>query len=554
MAVAGRLLKVGSMADSMTVYVPAMMLQKGIGLARLLLMVHLLSTVEYGLWAVGAFLFDVITPVITLGSNHGLTRYVSFYEARGRLRRFYRQIRLPILGICVVLTGVALANTHLLARYVVASRSDVSGIDAVRHVRVCLAALGNAFIMALYLNLMGFCNGLRTYRLIAVVELLFSVAFTIAAVIVILVHPTGTAVLLAHSAAVTIALVFGLVMLHLGLNRSWPDGERSPENTARPVPHGGADADEHAVADALPDVRTTPRRTAVPEGLGGTLSRILHYGFVALVSTVLWNLLGYVSYYLTHRRFGAQAGGTFQAYIRLLGQPVMALSNAAWAVVFTHVARDWEGYRGDDSAPPAQPAQPLQALQTAYKAVAMCLMTVGVLLYVSAGLWIRVMPAEMVSSGRALVPGLLMFFQSLAHLALLTMLAKLREKPAVIAIAAVAAAAANVALAMWWMPSAGPAGAANAAGVGMYVGGGIVAVAYFLTARLHIRLSTYIVLAAPALFLMPAWTAATVWAALLLISWQSSLLFDHGEKGILRRRAAGLLRRLIGREDHADRR
>ncbi|MGC9453666.1 MAG: lipopolysaccharide biosynthesis protein [Phycisphaerae bacterium] len=531
------------MTESMTVYVPAMILQKGIGLARLLLMVHLLSRVEYGLWAVGAFLFDVLAPVITLGSNHGLTRYVSFYEARGEVRRFYRRIRLPILAVCVVLAGVALANSDLLARHVVASRAEAENAEAVEYMQICLAAIANAFLIALYLNLLGFCYGLRTYRLVALLEILFNVAFTAAAVVVIVAAPTGTAVLWAHSGSVALSLVVGLLLLHAGMKR-FHTGTSEEAETSEPLFSAGAEADENAALDALPTFSTETHETVAPDRLGGTLLRILRYGFVALVSNVLWNLLGYVSYYLTHRRYGEEASGTFQAYMRLLGQPVMALSAAAWAVVFTHVVRLWEQHRSEDGEPAGEPSQPLQTLQTAYKAVAMCLMTVGVLLYATAGLWVHIMPGDTTTEGRTLVPGLLMFFQSLAHLALLTMLAKLRERPSVIALAAVVGASANVALALWWMPSAGPAGAATAAGVGMYLGGGAVAVCYFLVARLPILPGTYLVLAAPALYLLPAWSAAVVWAAMLLTALLSRLLFSREEKQRLSSAGKGLLRRL----------
>jgi O-antigen/teichoic acid export membrane protein len=540
-AVVSRLLKVGSMAESMTVYVPAMVLQKGVGLVRLLLLVHLLSRAEYGLWAVGAFLFDLATPVITLGSHHGLTRYVGFYEARGQVRAFYRRIRWPVLGVCVALGALAFAASGPLARHVVASRADAS--STARHLHVCWAALGNALVMALYLNLLSFLYGLRTYRLIAALEVLFSVGFTVLAVVVVMGRPTGLAVLLAHSAAVAAALVAGLVLLRMGLRRPMPAGAAG--EPLHVFAHPSADADESAAADALPAGGAARPVGEAPEGVGATFGRILRYGLVALVSNVLWNLLGYVSYYLTHRRFGGEAGGTFQAFMRLLGQPVMALSSAAWAVVFTHVVHRWEDDRQrGEQAPAGEPSQPVATLQTAYKAVALGLMTVGVLLYVTAPLWIRVMPAGMESAGRALVPGLLMFFQSLAHLALLTMLAKLRERPAVIAVAAVAGAAANVALALWWMPLRGPAGAALAAGVGMYLGGGAVAAGYFLLARVRMQISTLFVLTAPVLFLAPAWAAGPAWALVLLAAWFTRLLFADGERGRLRSAAKDIRARL----------
>ena len=51
MAILSRLLKVGSIAHSMSVYLPAMVLQKGLGLGRLILLTYLLKDKsEMGHW------------------------------------------------------------------------------------------------------------------------------------------------------------------------------------------------------------------------------------------------------------------------------------------------------------------------------------------------------------------------------------------------------------------------------------------------------------------------------------------------------------------------
>ena len=88
-----RLLTVHSIADSVGFYVPAKMLQKALGFVRLLLLTYLIGRTQCGLWGLGMMLFTVAAPLLAVGANHGLTRYVVLYEARGMLREFYRRMR-----------------------------------------------------------------------------------------------------------------------------------------------------------------------------------------------------------------------------------------------------------------------------------------------------------------------------------------------------------------------------------------------------------------------------------------------------------------------------
>ncbi|HUU59918.1 MAG TPA: oligosaccharide flippase family protein, partial [Phycisphaerae bacterium] len=107
-----RLLKVGSIAGSLGVYIPAVAAQKAMGLLRVLIFTYFLSKVEFGLWGLGMMIFNIAALVVTLGSNNGLVRYVSHYEARGRLQTFYRRARWVILGLGLILTGIGLLGSE----------------------------------------------------------------------------------------------------------------------------------------------------------------------------------------------------------------------------------------------------------------------------------------------------------------------------------------------------------------------------------------------------------------------------------------------------------
>ena len=67
-----RLLKVGRAADSLGVYVPALVFHKLLALGRVVLFVYLMDQVQIGLWGLGAMIFTIGSSAVTLGSHHGI--------------------------------------------------------------------------------------------------------------------------------------------------------------------------------------------------------------------------------------------------------------------------------------------------------------------------------------------------------------------------------------------------------------------------------------------------------------------------------------------------
>lgn len=526
MAALDRLLKVGSLAESVGVYALATGFQKAIGMGRLLLFVHMLAKqeVQYNLWAAGAMVFDLAAPLVCLGSSSGLGRYVSYYEARGQLVQFYRRVRWGVVFLSLTLTLVALLGSDWIRAAAIASREASSQVPWQQQMMVCWAALANVFVMALYLNMLSLLYGLRVYRLISTIEIFFSFAFTIIGLLALLHWPSGLTLLLAHFASLALTIVVGTTLVHRGLRTQWqgppPQGEPMPLAVETP-----SEADEIGPTVAVGESSLQP-------GATDGFAKVLQFGLVAMISNVVWTATGYISYRLTSYQ-DESAGAVFQSYLRL-DQQVVFLANAAWAVVFSHVARRWEN---------RQRASAMQTLETSYKAVAMATMTLSILLYATVPWWVHVLPAKF-HSGQVVVGGLLMFFQVLTHLSLMNIVAKLKERPIVMVLGALAGGTSNLLLALWWMPS-GPAqdvmkAAALAAGVGMYVGGGLVTVLYFWRARISIHPSTWFVFFLPAILLLPALVAAAVWAVVLAATLLSDWVFDQQQKRRLTSAVAGL--------------
>jgi O-antigen/teichoic acid export membrane protein len=508
------LLKVGSMAESMGVYVPAMILQKGLGLVRVLLFAYLMSRAEYGLWGVGLMIFLVASPVATLGANHGLIRYVSLYEARGHLAAFYRRVQGRCVITALAATAVGVASSKWITDLVIVSGTgSAAGTFTYNHqLYVCLAALANILAGALYHDMLSFMFGMRAYRLAATTELTFSVVFTILGVVGLALWPAALTLLVGHLLAQGTVLVVGVLMLQAALERA--EGYKPAERDWQPA-EANAAAGEAAIppSDGLGHIEG--------ENLDRAFGRLLRFGFVAMIGNILWLVAQHVSFYLTNRRCGKEEAAVFSAFLQL-SQAVLLVSNSAFAVVFAHVARHWEGFSRRAA---------MATLETSYKTITLAMMTLTILIHATSGLWVNVFRPEY-HVGLKLLGGLLMFFQAASNLSLLTAVARLRERPIMIALAALAGGAANVALALGWEGrfSYAPAGAAWAAGIGMMAGGLAVTLAYFLAAGVRVHLGTYVLMACPVLLLLPNWAMGAVWALVVVGSLTTPLLFNRQEK------------------------
>ncbi len=519
------------MTESLGVYIPATIFQRFVSLGRMLLFVYLLREAGYGLWGLGVVTFTMTSSLVTLGSHHGLVRYISFYEARGQLQEFYRRVRFLILALAVAITAVALLGSDLL---VLLTRSRVSQVEHHHQLHLCWAALTNAGLLGLYHNMLGFLVGMRRYRAVSALEVTFAACFTILGVGALTVTADPLWLMFAHFISVLIVFVAGMFLLQLALKSPEAITEASgsaarTKETLIPEP----DSDAVGIDSAMPlPVRKV--EAAEPIGLKGCFARVLRFGFVATIAAFLWQGAGYTSFLMTSRKYGEVKAGIFFAFLPM-GQAILALSNAVSAVIFAHVAKLWEtGER--------RPA--IFVLQTAYKALVLATMTLAVLLYVTSQWWVKIFPAGF-HNGLVLLGGLLLFFQASIHLSLLNILAWLHERPVIAVIAPLLSIAMIVPLAIRWMNRYGPEGAALASGVGMYAGMIVVSLGYFLIVRAKFQISTYLLMAAPAMLLLSKWTLGLVWIAVLIVTIFTTWLLDSRQKQILSSSGRRILKRFM---------
>jgi len=540
-----RLLKVGTVADSMGAYVPAMVVQKALGFLRILLFAHMMVRAQMGVWGLGIMILTIASSVMTLGSSNGLVRYVSFYEARGRLREFYRLTRRAVSVCGAMMLLVALLASPLAARLLAGYGARQADPAAESMLSIWMVAMANAFLLALHSNMIGFMVGMRAYRLASAVELLFTAVFTLFSVVALAAAPTGLTVMLAHLAALAASLAAGMRLLHAGVAHLAGDEQANLGAAAT----GAIALEPHVDGQEITHTADYPVliRQPAKEETGGIFWRIVRFGLVAMIGNFLWQAAQYVSFFITYRRDGQEGAGVFAVFLQL-SQPTLFLANAAWAVIFSHVAKYWESGLRRVS---------VMVLETAYKAIVIIMMALTVAVYVSAPLWGLLLPPQY-RVGLGLVGGLLAFSQVVINVAIMATLAKLREQPSVIAFAAVAGAVANVILAFTWRESGETAAesAAWAAGFGMFIGTGAVTLVYFLAAGIRPRVSTCFVFAAPAMLLatrwsdVSVWAVAALWAVVCVLAVFTPLLFDAREKQVAAasaKRILALARRALGR-------
>jgi O-antigen/teichoic acid export membrane protein len=523
------------------VYLPAMIFHKALGLVRLLLFTRLLGKVQNDLWSQGLMIFSVLAPLVCLGSNHGLTRYVSFYEARGRLGHFYRRARWAVLACCTLLSLAALAAGKPITRAVISVATGQSDTGFDQQLVLCWVTIANAMLLALYYNLLAFLSGMRLYRLISAIEITFGLLFAALGCAALAADASGLALLLAHLTSVGLALAAGTALLQVAVRRE--ETNTAHEKLGTDPSFGGRNWGLSLVSP-------------VPQARDGVLA-LLRFGFVALLAGELGVVAGQLSYFLVHKRLGHEAGGVFSVF-RQLAEPVAFLAAAAWTVIYGHAARRWEGGNGSTSSPsngPAGSPSPAQSndriaatanLQAAYKAVALGTMTLTVLLQATAPLWLRMLDPRW-RDGAALLPGMLLFYQMVGNLGLVSMGAWLIERPVLAMLPPAVGLAANWLLAQWWMPQYGATGAAWAAGAGMAVGGGLSGALCLLLSRMRLAGGTYLVLLSPALLplvLVSGWAPLAAWGAVLAAALGTGWIFDRGQKAYLwsaaRRAMAGM--------------
>ena len=500
------------MSGALGVYVSASVAVKAVGFLRTLAFVHLLAEAprEYNVWTIGLLVFTLAGTALCLGANQALTRYVSVVQARGELAVFLRRVAGPLAAVPVVLAVPVWLAAGEIASWLTSAGSAVTSAD----VRVVRLAVLNGVLLAMYLQVMGVLYGLRTYRLASVVELSGTVLFTVVAVVWLATTRRGEDLLWGHLACLAVSVAAGAWLT----SRAARGEGVSPSCLAGVPPARGSETGLAFSSDQSSGTHNAGE-TPAPHVRASEFWGLLKFGLPALAGQLAWLGAPFVGYVVVNRRIGGDQAGVFASWM-LLAQVAYFAANAAWQVVHSHAARQQE-----DDAEAA-----MARLRTSYKALALLWLAASVALYLAEPLWVHVLPAEY-RPGRGLLGGLLMLYAAMTQMAILTMIARLMERPAVIAWSAAAGGAVSAVLAWWWTPAHGVGvEAAWAGGVGMLFGGSAAAAAWFALRRVRVGARIYVVLLSPAILLAGPWLSTVCLLVLAAVAIFTPAIFSREER------------------------
>jgi O-antigen/teichoic acid export membrane protein len=374
------LFRADSVGVSLSLYLPATVFSRFMGLVRGVALAWLMTESQYGLLQVALFAVNILHPLLGVGLYETMCRYVPQYETRHALRVFLARAVPMGLLIGLALSGLAWLAAAPLAQFLLGKMPDAPG----RPIEADLVALGRlavgaAFCLILYFLILGILRGLRMFRAISVIETVYQVGFTVAAVVVAVYGFKSTrAMLICYAVSVlTVALVSIPWLIR-------------------------------AVAAA------SDQRQPLPEiGEGRSLlEQMLRFGVWAALAAVVWQTLQYYPMWYLHKVCPQQGEATAVfAGVRMLAQAVLVVSAAIVAVVQTWVTKTWEA-EGPERAD--------RRLLLAFKATSLLLLAMSAVLAVSARLLVKIYPASYGVGAVIIPPSLLnyMIFQHLLFLAI----------------------------------------------------------------------------------------------------------------------------------------
>ena len=200
------------MIKSVATYLPATVFCRGISFVRGLIIAWFLArqTGQLGLLSVALQVINIMAPLASLGLGDAVTRYISKYEADGRLIGFLRQASALVLGVTVCVSAILLIFSQPFAKYVFSTSSFSTG-EATRLAWATVAAIIG---VVLYSMTVAILRGLRSFTALALMELTHGVLFLILSIgAVLFVSRRAEAVIWAYLAAVLIPpLVWGWLM------------------------------------------------------------------------------------------------------------------------------------------------------------------------------------------------------------------------------------------------------------------------------------------------------------------------------------------------------
>jgi O-antigen/teichoic acid export membrane protein len=469
------------MIKSVATYLPATVFCRGISFARGLIIAWLLAsrTGQLGLLSVALQVINVVAPLASLGLGDAVTRYISKYEADGRLVRFLRQASGFVLGGTVCVSTILLIFSQPFAGYVFSTSSFSSG----EVTRLAWATIGAIIGVVLYSMTVAILRGLRSFEALALMELTHGVLFVILSIgAVLFVSRRAEAVIWAYLGALLIpTLAWGWLMAGRLAGRSRQESSIETRQVAR---------------------------------------QILRFGIWTALAGVGWQGWQACSlWYLT--KFDTALHSDVFAAARIIGQAIIIVGMSLIAIIMTNVYVHWEiGARIR--------ANFLLGVYTKLALLGLLIACLVIVLFRNSIM--IVLPASLAGAS-AIMPQMVLFFFYGTAMTFLAVNVALIEKMHLVLWSWLCGLLANGFLVWLWV--GGPASLAWAANAAVWSCVPALALLIVMIRRQGQPVTTgiMVILGLSLLILIPNSMVASVLATCLLgLGWATGVLFDQQER------------------------
>jgi O-antigen/teichoic acid export membrane protein len=225
------------------------------------------------------------------------------------------------------------------------------------------------------------------------------------------------------------------------------------------------------------------------------------------VGATAWQVVTFVSYYLTYITRGQDAAGEFTVMLRI-AQPVYTLALATWAVVYTHTASAWQ--QGERQ-------MATERMDMMFRRVSMMVMLAAWAIILSQPIWSRILGAKY-SGAAEFLPGLLLMFAAMSNVLCLMTWGRILGCQWSLVVAAVAAGVFNVAAYYGLRKLGGVEFSSLSAGVGVFAGSVLMTVFYFARWKIKISWRSALMLLLPAILLIAGTPANSLCASAVTIT------------------------------------
>ena len=473
-----------SLSANLRLYSLANFIFRAIGFARMFLLIWIMEKTQVGLFSVALTFANFAGSMVLLGAPSALERYIPFYQNTNQLRAFLRRI-IPICLAIVVLGVVVLAlNIDFVSSIVFSLTSFGSGDPqvAAQFSQLTAACIAAIFAAACFHTVVSCLKGLRFFRAVAALELTHALLFTILAVVLLLGYLRQPIVVLsaqALSMALTAALVGMLLLLNL---RSSTD-QNQPMSSSR------------------------------------YLSRFAAFAAWGLPGTVTWRLLILFPLWYLNRIHGPGTTGIYWAYFTVVNI-IFFIAVPFWSVMNIHTVRSWVQAKYELARTTAE---------RSFRAFSLLLLLLCLVFTLGAPLLSRLFPAGF-SAGAQHVRFLCLPAILAANFGLIHLLAHLLERPGLRVLALTVGTVALLVAGYLLIPTYGITGAALSAALGLSLATGL-GLLMLASRRCYVSISTWIVLACPALLLIPNYFFLVgSFVLLILLVVFSNLFFSASDK------------------------